>query len=114
WIRLLPVDEAPPDSARFIHVGDSDLAVFHLSDPDRFVIIDNGCPHAGGNLSAGEIACGVVTCPWHHWQFDLDSGTCPDAPRVRLRTHSCRVADGYVYVRLNDTSPTNGGQCPPY
>lgn len=101
WTRLLPVGECPPGRARFVAIGQHELAVFHLTEPTRFVVTANSCPHAGGNLAAGEIQAATVTCPWHEWPFDLDSGRCTLSEDVQLKRYECRVADGYLWARLN-------------
>ncbi len=96
WVRLIRVQDCPPGAARFVTARGRELAVFHLIDPDEFVVTNNSCPHAGGNLSAGEVRDRIVTCPWHHWQFDLDTGTCPLSERLRLRRFDCRIEGDYV------------------
>ena len=100
WTRIAPADEIPPGRAKFVAAGDHELAVFRLTDPDRFIVIKNSCPHAGGNLAAGDVAGSVVTCPWHHWPFDLDTGACTLSESVRLRRFEIRVIDGYVCANL--------------
>src|SRR5262245_16933700 len=102
WTKLASIDECPPGRARFVVVGHLELAIFHLDDPDRFIVTRNSCPHAGGNLAAGTIENGAVTCPWHQWTFNLDSGACTRSDRVRLRRYECRVEDGFIYARLDD------------
>ena len=100
WIKLCPIADCPPGRAKFVSVVSHELAVFHLTDPDRFIVTQNSCPHAGGNLAAGDISDGTVTCPWHQWQFNLDSGACPHSPAVTLRRYECRIENGMVFARL--------------
>ncbi len=100
WIRIAAADECPPGAGRFVLVDGRELAVFHLTDPDRFVVTRNSCPHAGGNLAAGRVESGTVTCPWHQWTFDLDSGSCTTAAHVRLQRFECRLVGGVVFARL--------------
>jgi nitrite reductase (NADH) small subunit len=100
WIRLAPVADCPVGRGRFVETEGHELAIFHLADPDRFIVTRNACPHAGGNLAAGEIRDGTVTCPWHHWTFDLDTGACPLAENVTLRRYECRVEDGWILANL--------------
>ena len=102
WVKLIRVDECAPGCAKFVAIGAHELAVFHLTDPDRFIITRNSCPHAGGNLSAGRLEQSTVSCPWHHWVFDLDKGECTTSERVVLKRYECRVEDGYVYARLDE------------
>ncbi|GMU33281.1 MAG: Rieske 2Fe-2S domain-containing protein [Planctomycetia bacterium] len=97
---MLPVADCRQGCARFVAVGDFELAVFRLSDPDRFVVTPNSCPHAGGNLAAGEVADGKVTCPWHHWEFDLASGHCTLSESVSLIRYETCIEDGVLYAKL--------------
>jgi nitrite reductase/ring-hydroxylating ferredoxin subunit len=37
------------------------------------------CPHRGGPLEACAIDGGIITCPWHGYQFNIASGTSPNS-----------------------------------
>ncbi|MEE9606984.1 MAG: Rieske 2Fe-2S domain-containing protein [Myxococcota bacterium] len=43
-----------------------------------------GCPHALGPLDCAELEDGWIRCPWHGYRFDLRTGRCADARRLRL------------------------------
>ena len=58
------------------------------------------CSHAGGPLDQGWVLDGMLVCPWHGSQYDLETGqprvgpsTCPQ-PRYAVRLH-----DGTVQLR---------------
>jgi nitrite reductase/ring-hydroxylating ferredoxin subunit/uncharacterized membrane protein len=38
------------------------------------------CTHRGGPLSDGALACGIVQCPWHGSQFDVETGAVTCGP----------------------------------
>jgi nitrite reductase/ring-hydroxylating ferredoxin subunit len=40
----------------------------------------------------------VLRCPWHGWEFDLETGVCRDEPSLRAAVYPARVADGRVLV----------------
>ncbi len=105
WVRLLPTDALVPGAAKYVETSGLELAVFHLSDPDRFVVSANSCPHAGGNLAAGQVEGREVTCPWHCWKFDLDSGRCTLSETVQLRRYESRVESGFIWARLDQPLP---------
>lgn len=48
------------------------LAVYHLGG--HLFAASDRCPHAGGQLSLGELEDCVVTCPLHGSQFDVRTG----------------------------------------
>lgn len=101
WTKLARVDDCAVGKGRFVAVGDLELAIFRLADPERFIVTKNSCPHAGGNLAAGEVNAAVVTCPWHQWPFSLETGTCTLSDSVHLRRYETTVIDGYVCAKLD-------------
>lgn len=60
----------------------------------------NACAHLGLAMDDGEVADGVLTCPYHGFQYDLSSGECLTAPAVQLQPHAVRVIGSRVEVRL--------------
>ena len=103
YIELIALNRCRPGKGTFIERGDLELAVFLLGDPPEVIVINNTCPHANGNLSAGEVHGTVVTCPSHEWQFDLCTGVCVDSPKARVKRYPAEIRDGAVWVELGPT-----------
>ena len=101
FVELIALDRCRRGGGTFIERGDRELAVFILGDPREAIVIDNTCPHANGNLSAGQVSGTVVTCPSHDWQFDLCTGVCVDSPKARVRRYPAEIRDGAVWVDLS-------------
>ena len=40
----------------------------------------------------------TLRCPWHGWEFDLESGACLDEPTLRAAVYPVRVDEGRVLV----------------
>lgn len=72
WVRLAAVEEIPDGSGKEFVVGDRILAVYHTEG--AYWALDGVCPHAGGPLAQGRLNGSIVTCPWHGWQFDIQTG----------------------------------------
>lgn len=89
WTSLCDIDELEEGRGKYVEIGGFQLAVF--LNQGRAYVIDNTCPHAGGNLSGGEIEDGCVLCPWHYWAFRLDNGQLRDMPGVVITTYSTRL-----------------------
>ena len=99
WTPLAQTSQIPLNEGRAIAVEGREVAVFHLED--RFVTIDNRCPHKGGPLCDGIVAGSVVVCPLHGRRFDLDSGAAVRASEpVCVATFVTRVCDGIVQAQL--------------
>lgn len=61
----------------------------------------NACAHVGLPLDRGvcDAEAGTITCPWHGFRFDSESGECLTAPQCQLEPFPLRVTDGFVWVR---------------
>src|SRR5262249_39833899 len=105
WVRLIAVADCPIGRGRFVEAAGHELAIFRLDSLPQIIVIRNACPHAGGNLAAGEIEGTCVTCPWHHWQFDLVTGQCPLSPAAHLTKFESRQRDGFVEALLPESVP---------
>jgi nitrite reductase/ring-hydroxylating ferredoxin subunit len=91
WTSLCELAELTPDQGRYVEIGGFELAVF-LHEGKVFVM-DNTCPHAGGNLGGGHVEDGCAVCPWHHWAFRLDNGQLRDSPGVTITTYPTRLLE---------------------
>jgi nitrite reductase/ring-hydroxylating ferredoxin subunit len=84
--------------------GRKQIALFHRDGAVH--ACNNRCPHEGYPLSEGVLtesasgAC-LLTCNWHNWKFDLDSGETL-VGGDRLRRYPVKVADGQVWLDLRD------------
>ena len=113
-IELFPEDALRPGTVREVQVGAISVAVMRKHD-GTYRALRNRCPHQGGPLAEGRIdpliegsAPGeyllspdreVVRCPWHQWEFDVDSGLSPADPRrYRVRAYDVTVQNGRVYL----------------
>jgi nitrite reductase/ring-hydroxylating ferredoxin subunit len=41
----------------------------------------------------------TLRCPWHGWEFDLETGVCVDEPALRAAVYAVRVEGDRVLVR---------------
>ncbi len=114
FVRIIAAAACPPNRGTYVEVGDQQLAVFHLTDPQRFAVTDALCPHAGGDLAGGEVTGSMVACPWHHWEFEVTTGVCPRNHAANIASFPVELRDGFVYADLDSPFKTGpGGQTPP-
>ena len=64
----------------------------------------NACSHLGVPIDGGDCENGILTCPYHGFQFELATGHCRTAPAVPLQPYPVKVANGQVFVRLSEQS----------
>lgn len=100
FVPLIEAKRCRQGGGTFVEHGDRELAVFLLDEPPGVFVIDNACPHASGNLSGGGVSGGIVTCPWHEWQFDLSTGVCTHSPLATVRRYPAQLREGMIWVDL--------------
>ena len=66
----------------------------------RIVATQGQCPHNQGPIHEGDVQGTVLTCPWHGWAFDLDSGECLEDDTITLTRYPVRVEGDDVFVDL--------------
>ena len=71
--RVASLSELQAKGRMLIKQEGKQIALFH--GPKGVYACNNRCPHEGYPLSQGTLSDGcVLTCNWHNWKFDLDSG----------------------------------------
>ena len=93
----VPLAALGPRSRTVVQTEAGPVAVFLVDG--RPYAVANACPHEGNPLAEGEVAGGVLTCVFHLWRFDLETGAClyGDAP---VRRYEATLENGAVVVRV--------------
>ncbi|MGQ4557336.1 Rieske 2Fe-2S domain-containing protein [Halobellus sp. GM3] len=103
----------------FVDYNGSEVCVLYLDE--EFHAFLNHCPHRGGPVARGEIMpgidyeenehgeppkeryndCKIITCPWHGWDFEVDTGihSGTSGGAHRLTKFDVEVESGNVYIR---------------
>lgn len=100
WFRVAQNDMIPLREGRNIEVGGRQVAVFNLGE--KFVAVENRCPHRGGPLADGIVSGRAIVCPLHAWKFDLDTGESINHKESAacLRTFPVRFEAGVISVEI--------------
>jgi nitrite reductase (NADH) small subunit len=106
WIRVTTTEAIPRREGRAVSLGGRELAIFNLGD--RFLAVENRCPHQGGPLADGIVSGCTVVCPLHAWRVRLDSGDVdrPGGASACVRTFATRVEGDVVMVQLPAAADT--------
>jgi 3-phenylpropionate/trans-cinnamate dioxygenase ferredoxin subunit len=116
------VDEIAPGERRIVTAGSRSIGIFRVGD--RFFGIRNRCPHQGGPLCTGHVLEDAVAdgpqqarltegrprvaCPWHGWEYDLDSGQSFMGPaQPGVKSYGVGVESGAALaVEIESGTPT--------
>lgn len=97
WIDAGTAIDIPEKCARIVSApGGEGIAVFRYDG--KVSAVSNRCAHQMGPLGEGCIVDGLVTCPWHGWQYDPRTGRSPPPFVERVATYNIRLANGRVFV----------------
>jgi nitrite reductase/ring-hydroxylating ferredoxin subunit len=72
FVKLASLADVAPGQGFEVEHDGRIYAIFNIDGV--ISAIDGLCPHQGGPLADGEVCGTVVTCPWHGWQFDVQTG----------------------------------------
>lgn len=116
---LCRTDEVPERSVRIVEVAGREIGV--LRHGGRLYAYRNLCPHQGGPVCEGVRIARVtaeldeerrflrhdfdaddmhIVCPWHGWEFRLETGEAAGDPSIRLRRYEVIERDGAIYAEL--------------
>lgn len=98
WSYATSLPELPDGETRIVTIEQHSVLLSRFGD--RVTCFENACAHMGMAMDGGEIAEGLITCPYHGFQYSLESGECLTAPEVQLQPHGVRVIGNRVEVRL--------------
>ena len=95
-----------------VEINGIEIAIYHTKN--GFFAMSNYCVHQGGPLCEGPVTGTVsqnsdgeltydsnqevVKCPWHGWEFDLESGEHLSRPQYSQPTYEVETRDGQLYV----------------
>ena len=96
WLRV-PLTDLGADGRTVVEVNGEEIAVF-LAD-GRPHAVPNTCPHEGNPLVEGEILGPTLTCAYHSWKFDLETGACLFGEEP-LRLYPAELRDGDIWIAL--------------
>ncbi|MEA2875313.1 MAG: hypothetical protein QOF14_509 [Hyphomicrobiales bacterium] len=104
WLIVGPPDSIPEKKACIVTAPDGErIAVFR--DGNQIGALTNLCAHQNGPLGEGCIVNGLVTCPWHGYEYRLEDGCAPPPFTEKLATYRVRLRGGIVEVDPNALPP---------
>ena len=112
-------EHIPEHGRLVVDIGDRTIGIFRVGR--RLFAYENTCPHMGGPVCQGLIIPAVrevlddrqvstgyafdesemrIVCPWHGYEFAIETGSHPAKQSIKLMPVAVQEADGDVYVTL--------------
>ncbi|GAA1852824.1 Rieske (2Fe-2S) protein [Pseudonocardia ailaonensis] len=123
------VSDIPVGKHRLVQVGGRAIGIYNVGG--TFRALADRCPHQGASLCGGEVVSSIeadapgefrfdpnrkfVTCPWHGWEFELETGQSWFDPELtRARRFNVAVEHGEQIVSALHGDPAQGRVRGPY
>lgn len=116
-VHVCSVEDLNPGDFTVVLIQDTPVGVLNVDG--NFFAIENQCPHQGGPVCTGivrPVLVGefidvgkrveesmhsermAVACPWHGWEFDLQSGHHLGDPDFSIATYDVIVDNGEIFI----------------
>jgi nitrite reductase (NADH) small subunit len=108
------IDEIPPGGRKIVRVDGREVGLFNLDG--SYYALKNACPHQGARVCLGRIVGTtlpssaheyrygkegrILRCPWHSWEYEIESGQSVFDPSVRVVTYPVEVAGDEISVTI--------------
>jgi len=89
-----------------VRVAGVEVAVFNVGG--RLFALRDGCPHMGASLAEGTLDGTRVTCHWHGWSFDLETGASDHRSGACAKVYGVELRGEEVWL----TPPPERGPAP--
>jgi nitrite reductase/ring-hydroxylating ferredoxin subunit/DMSO/TMAO reductase YedYZ heme-binding membrane subunit len=96
FLNVFGVDEIAEKRGRMVTLSGDRVAVFKYDG--KISAISNACQHQNGPLGEGRIIDGFVTCPWHGYQYQPETGASPPPFTEKVPTFNVKVHAGRIWV----------------
>lgn len=113
-VDIGPLADFPEGGIRILTVEGEEIGVSRWNG--RLYAARNVCPHALGPVCRGRLVARLeadgsgdpvadggrptLTCAWHGWEFDLETGISLFEPAYRLKLYPVRAQAGRVILQL--------------
>lgn len=100
WKIACRSDQLEDGCAIEVVLGKTVIAVFRQGS-DVYAM-DGMCSHQGGPIAQGTVEHGCVTCPWHGWQYELETGIQTINRQPLQECFAVREQEGLIEVFIGD------------
>ena len=97
WIPLTTIKGIPTDGILAVELEGLKLIIGRLGD--RVIAYRNSCSHLGMPIDNGQVEDGILNCPFHGFQYRLETGECLTAPEMSLQPHPVKLKSDRVWVK---------------
>jgi nitrite reductase/ring-hydroxylating ferredoxin subunit len=92
WHDLMAATEVA--QGEMSHADSDGRSLFVYREGDKISVYDSRCPHQVTNIPHLALEGKRLTCPKHHWAFDITTGACVEKGNRPLRKFDSKLEKG--------------------
>ena len=96
WHTVTAMSELPSGEISYRDCEYRNLYIYR--DGDNVRVYDSRCPHQVTNIPHLALEGTSLTCPKHHWKFDVTTGECTDVGNRPLNKFEHKIENGVLFV----------------
>jgi nitrite reductase/ring-hydroxylating ferredoxin subunit len=97
-IHVGSVAEFVAEERKIIEAEGLSIGIFYVDG--QWHALHNSCLHRGGPICKGPLENGVLTCPWHGYQYQLETGELLLDPNAKVPRFTVEIRSDEVYVSV--------------
>ncbi|WP_013321761.1 NifU family protein [Gloeothece verrucosa] len=98
WIALTTLDEIPDGGILGLEIDKQKLILYRKGE--QIWGYRNSCNHLGMPLDTGTVEQGILTCPFHEFQYRLETGECLSVPQLFLEPYPIKRSGDRILTRI--------------
>ncbi len=105
WVDVGAIEDIPDGEGCVLFFAGERVALFRQGT--QAFALSNVCQHQNGPLGEGRVINGCAVCPWHGYEYELESGASPPPFQERVPTFPVRLQDGRILLGLPTATDEN-------
>jgi nitrite reductase/ring-hydroxylating ferredoxin subunit/DMSO/TMAO reductase YedYZ heme-binding membrane subunit len=105
WMPAASLDDLVETCGVIVNFAEGERAAIFLHG-GKLSALANACAHQNGPLGEGRIVDGLVTCPWHGFQYDPSNGCAPAPFTEKVATYRLKLEGRQILI---DPRPNPAG-----
>lgn len=99
WVEVTALNQVPEWGVLKVKVDETSVILNRQGM--NVTCYRNACSHLEYPIDMGKVSNGIITCPFHKYQFQLDSGKCLNAPADSLESYPVKIEGEIVFVEID-------------
>jgi nitrite reductase/ring-hydroxylating ferredoxin subunit len=99
WVEVTPLNQVPEGGVLKVKVDENSMILNRQGL--NVTCYRNACTHLEYPIDMGKVSSGIITCPFHKYQYKLDTGKCLNAHSHALESYPVKIEGDRVFVEIN-------------